>query len=113
MSAVPSREDSRFGCRRVRCRRHGKPPRPNLKRLNRHWRVLQRDVPDAGSLLGCYDWVELSRGHMSCARKDAVAKRGEWGTNAWQLVRADLTIPMIDPKALSADLAIEAATGML
>jgi hypothetical protein len=50
---------------------------------------------------------------MSCARKDAVAKRGEWGTNAWQLVRADLTIPMIDPKALSADLAIEAATGML
>jgi hypothetical protein len=50
---------------------------------------------------------------MSCARKDAVAKRGELGTNAWQLVRADLTIPMIDPKALSADLAIEAATGML
>jgi hypothetical protein len=112
MSAVPSREDSRFGCRRVRCRRHGKPPRPNLKRLNRNWRVLQRDVPDAGSLLGCYDWVEL--GHMSCARKDAVAKRGEWGITAWQLVRADLTIPMIAPKALlSADLAIEGATRRL
>jgi hypothetical protein len=57
--------------------------------------------------------LNFLRGHMSCARKDAVAKRGEWGTNAWQLVRADLTIPMIDPKALSADLAIEAATGMI
>jgi hypothetical protein len=44
-------------------------------------------VPDAGSLLGCYDWVEL--GHMSCTRKDAIAKRGERGTNAWQLVGAD------------------------
>jgi hypothetical protein len=52
------------------------------------------------------------KGHMSCARKDAVAKRGEWGTNAWQLVRADLTILMIARKRCP-DLAIEAATGML
>jgi hypothetical protein len=112
MSAVPAREDQSFRLSASALPSRRKTAPPNLKRLNRHWRVLQRDVPDAGSLLGCYDWVEL--GHMSCARKDAVAKRGEWRITAWQLVRADLTIPMIAPKALlSADLAIEGATRRL
>jgi hypothetical protein len=62
MSAVPSREDHSFRLSASALPSPRKASQPQLKRLNRHWRVLQRDVPDAGSLLGCYDWVELSKG---------------------------------------------------